>query len=151
MIDMNAILKRGADDAHDVLVRHQTRQRIYGADLQTLFAHMPQTLSSENADLDVNALTAHSVDIFLVGTKGDLLAVVKVLRRFGYQPDDRPAEGDTEWATRWRKDQRPELYLSFTSTQCERVATGTEMVEQTTYKTVCGEPVGGNDLLAELG
>lgn len=87
-------------------------------------------------------------DITLSGTKTELGVMVRALRSRGLVPDSRPRKEDVSWTTWWRHQDRkklnyskafPKIWLSFHSTQCERVKIGTKMVEEAIFEVKCGE------------
>lgn len=87
-------------------------------------------------------------DIIFAGTKKELGVMVRALRSRGLVPDNRPRKEDVSWTTWWRHMDRrnanyskafPKIWLSFHSTQCERVKVGTKMVPENIYEVKCGE------------
>lgn len=87
---------------------------------------------------------------------GDVALLRKVwfiLRQHGYQPSHRPTEEDrASFHTFWRKDEQVAIWMSFSSSHCKLVKTGTRMVEEPVYEVHCGDnPIAAPSVLAELG
>lgn len=64
-----------------------------------------------------------------------------LLRRAGYHTENRPKQGDTSYYGWWSKTGSLGIVLSFSSSVCRRVQTGTRTVtrEEPIYKTICGD------------
>lgn len=79
------------------------------------------------------------VDLSIAGDKHTLNAIFAAFRKLGYEPTDRPGDKPSaSFSCHWEhptEDAR--FWLYFSSTQCTRIKTGTKMVEQVVYETVC--------------
>lgn len=91
-------------------------------------------------------LCSDDLTINISGTKDNLVGAWRVLRKNGFVfSGQRPASNVSYW-TGWFRKNEPDagveaaVYLSFSSTVCRRVKTGTKLVEQDVYETVC-EPI----------
>ena len=88
-----------------------------------------------------------SLDIAITGDHHVFKGMFTALRKLGYQCEDKPKDKIiASWCCWWyhedrykntNKDLHPSLWVSFSSTKCRRVKTGTKMVEQVIYETVC--------------
>lgn len=87
------------------------------------------------------SLGVDSIDIAFTGDKQKLLAVWKILRMLGYKPNSGPPQpGDNQWYSFFDSPQvKLRIWMSFTSSVCQRVKTGTKLVEVDVYETVCTE------------
>jgi hypothetical protein len=85
--------------------------------------------------IDTNS---QSLDISYAGDKHVLKSIFSTYRKLGYKTTKRPAENVTEFTSYWsHPDSDMRIWLKFTSTVCKRVKTGTKMVQQDVYETVC--------------
>lgn len=82
----------------------------------------------------------NSIDVRLIGDKHKFLALLRVLGKHGMRPP-KIEKGATGFSHFWYPDEMPglQIYISFSSTVCRRVKTGTKMVEQDVFETVCDE------------
>lgn len=88
--------------------------------------------------LGADVALTNSLDISLVGDAAKLAAAVRVLRLSAYSSHNkRPVKGDTSWTAFSNRTGSLEIYFSFSSSVCRRVQTGTKMVEQPVFETVC--------------
>ena len=71
----------------------------HGTEVQELQDEIVATLP-EGAALRF-VLCAESFDINLSGSKVELVELVRILRRRGYEPSSRPSEGATDWSVFW--------------------------------------------------
>lgn len=82
----------------------------------------------------------NSLDIGLVGDRHVLAKAVRILRTSGYSfpAASRPKKGDTTWSQFFRCEGcAVVVFFRFSSSVCRRVQTGTQMVEQPIFETVC--------------
>lgn len=82
----------------------------------------------------------NSLDVRLVGDAGVLAKAVRILRTSGYSfpSASRPKKGDTTWSQFFtRSECAVNIWFNFSSSICRRVQTGTKMVEQPVFETVC--------------
>jgi hypothetical protein len=88
-------------------------------------------------------IDGYDMNISLSGDKHMLEAAWRVLRKLGFDaPSSRPEANQSSWNGRFhRKADDCTIYLFFTSSVCRRIKTGTKMVEQDIYETVCGETI----------
>jgi hypothetical protein len=89
--------------------------------------------------LGADVSLSDSLDVRLVGDAKVLAAAVRILRTSGFDTGaKRPAKGDTTWTAFFKRDGLAlAVYFSFSSSVCRRVQTGTTMVEQPVFETVC--------------
>lgn len=79
-----------------------------------------------------------SLDVRLIGDKHVLANAVRILRTAGYGfTTTRPEKGDTQWSAFFYRQGGMEIWFQFSSSVCRRVQTGTKMVEQPIFETVC--------------
>ena len=78
-----------------------------------------------------------SYNISVVGTRADLDIMFGLLRRAGLTPRSRPQEKQSMYTTYWTWEDGNTVWISFCSTSCKRVKTGTEMKEVDVYEMVC--------------
>ncbi len=82
-----------------------------------------------------------SLDIHISGDHHAFKGMFSALRKLGYNCESRPMDKTmASWSCWWYhedKDKHPSLWVSFGSTKCTRIQTGTKMVEQPIYETVC--------------
>ena len=78
-----------------------------------------------------------SYNISIMGTRADLDIMFGLLRRAGLTPQSRPQEKQSTYATHWTWEDGNHVWISFCSTSCRRVKTGTEMKEVDVYEMVC--------------
>lgn len=97
-----------------------------------------QVLSDMGAELSVDS---HDINVRFTGNKATLESYWKALRNAGYEPDDHIGtdKKPSYFSTKWRKDGFTPIYMAFSSNVCRTVQTGTKMVEQAVYETVCDE------------
>lgn len=75
----------------------------------------------------------------IIGGAQEMGAVWHILRSAGFEcSSDRPKANQPSWSG-WFRNGDTCIYLSFTSSICKRVKTGTKTVEVDTYDIVCGE------------
>lgn len=100
-------------------------------------------------ELDV-ASSYSSGDALYINAYGDtkhLTAVIRALRTNGWGTDTKPEAGKPEYRAIFSVETTEEepfapsetIHLSFTSSVCKRVKTGTRMVEQDIYEVQCGD------------
>ncbi len=91
--------------------------------------------------LNIEPYYDSSLNIHFTGDKHKLAAVVRILRTGGMisQTDPPTANASSWWAYFRTQDYSKECYINFSSSVCRRVKTGTKMVQQDVYETVCGE------------
>lgn len=91
-------------------------------------------------DLGADLSLPNSLDVRLTGDKTKFLALLRVLARFGMKPP-KVEKGATGFSHFFYPEDMPglQVYVTFSSTVCRRVKTGTKMVEQDVYETVCDE------------
>lgn len=82
------------------------------------------------------------LNLSVAGGGSLLAAVMRPLRRLGFEPDSRPKAGDPSFSTRFRNGSGAVVYLTFSSKVCRRVQVGTKMVETPIYEVVCDEREG---------
>lgn len=92
-------------------------------------------------DLATYISVDYQVNIHISGDKDSLIRSFRILRGAGFKTDSPPPrKGENQWVSTWIAPNCPmSIYFNFTSTICRRVQTGTKMVEQAVYETVCGE------------
>jgi hypothetical protein len=81
-----------------------------------------------------------SLDVTLIGDAAVLAKAVRILRTSGYSfpSASRPKKGDTTWVQFFtRSECSVRIWFNFSSSVCRRVQTGTKMVEQPVFETVC--------------
>ncbi len=85
------------------------------------------------------AIDGKCVDIYVAGDKHVLDAVFGAFRALGYEPSSRPGKKpESQFICYWHHPtNNVEFYLVFASNKCTRIKTGTKMVPQDTYETVC--------------
>lgn len=95
---------------------------------------------------------SNDVDVAFTGDAHRLATVVRLLRTSGFTTSAaRPKPGDTQWTAFYAHPNcGTHLYLTFTSSVCRRVKTGTRMVEQDIYETQCGDIVSATVESTEL-
>jgi len=77
-------------------------------------------------------------DIRFAGDSGVYRWVYSTLREHGWEPEDRISDDTRNYFTTWyRKEGLPSLYVTFSSTVCQRVQVGTRTVEEPIYELVC--------------
>ncbi len=98
-------------------------------------------LMAELGPLALHTAFPHSLDFHFTGNKQLLNDVFKILRRNGWEHhSEPPKDHETSWSTFWEKPNTHfKLWISFTSTVCKRVKTGTKLVEQDIYEVQCSE------------
>lgn len=81
------------------------------------------------------------IDISFTGDAHKLATVVRILRTAGFATTAaRPKPGDTSWTAFYHHPNcGTPVWLSFTSSVCVRVKTGTVMVEQDVFEVRCGD------------
>ena len=90
------------------------------------------------ADLNINDVSVDSTgyDIYVTGSRADLDVMFGILRRAGLEPDSRPQEKQSTYATFWRNEVL-RIWVMFSSTSCKQVQVRTELREVPVYETVC--------------
>jgi hypothetical protein len=80
-------------------------------------------------------------NISVTGDRHALNAAFAILRRHGYQTDERPEKGKSQYTAFFRKEKAPTIYFNFSSTQCRRIKTGSRerTITEDIYETVCDE------------
>lgn len=82
------------------------------------------------------------VDISTTGDKHELAAIIRAYRINGFTTDSKPpAKNDPSWSAWFRQKNGATSVLCFTSKVCRRIKTGTKMVEQEVFETVCDEMI----------
>jgi hypothetical protein len=81
------------------------------------------------------------LNLSLNGGGSRLAAVVRQLRRLGFETDSKPKAGDTSYSTHFKHPSGAQVYVTFTSTVCRRIQVGVEMVEKPIYEVVCDDGV----------
>lgn len=109
--------------------------------LDTFKEAWEQILKNSKVQFQRVSFDSQTLDISITGTKHDLEAVWRELRKMGFEsPDNRPKATDPSFTGYFKRQiDGCKVYLFFSSTVCRRVKTGTRMVEQDVYETVCGE------------
>lgn len=82
----------------------------------------------------------NSLDVRLVGDAAKLAGAVRILRTSGFTfpTSSRPKKGDTAWHQFFTHPDCPvQIWFNFSSSVCRRIQTGTKMVEQPVFETVC--------------
>lgn len=85
------------------------------------------------------------INLTLCGDKAKFLALVRLVRRYGFKPD-MPKEGATMAQWFLQRD-GINFFVSFTSTVCKRVQVGTTMQEMPVYETQCESFIPTDDEL----
>lgn len=108
--------------------------RAHEAKLTALFADVEALGSEPYTDGDW-------IFISLSGDKHKFLSFARVIRKHGFELPtiEKGATGFTKLESIGEGDAHVYVYFQFSSTQCRRVKTGTKMVEQEVYETVCDE------------
>lgn len=123
----DAIAKKAAElnERQDAVKKHSIR-------LAPLLAEL-ETIGCEPYFSD-----APWMYVSLAGDKHKFLSFVRVMRKHGFKinPVEKGATGFNQFCNELGDLQ---LYVSFSSTACRRVKTGTKLVEQDVYETVCDE------------
>jgi hypothetical protein len=110
----------------------------------TLKDYAPLMRELEQQEIEIRFdLNYGTIDFGFDGTPERLSIVFRILRRHGYEPDQRPKADNPDYSTFWRLENDPErhyatLFMRFSSTLCLRVQIGTTMVEQPVYEVRCG-------------
>lgn len=128
----------------DILVQRRAQLRrledniLPGADV---YNHIIATIPHTDISLDSSNLC-----ISLAGTRAQLAEAMRVFRRNGFKPRNRPQAGETSYYAYFHPvEPGPDgsyigsIWFSYTSTQCVRVQVGTKMVEQPVYEVRCEE------------
>jgi hypothetical protein len=81
------------------------------------------------------------IDVRLTGNAATLAKAVRILRTSGFDftSSSRPKKGDTTWSTFFTHDGCMRVWFSFSSSVCRMVQTGTKMIPQPIYETVCDD------------
>jgi hypothetical protein len=107
---------------------------------QTIVAFPALFREFEESDIDVQfGLENDWIAIRFTGDGDKLKDVWGLLRRNGFNTNNRPKKGDTEFYSFWTHDGHAQLFMCFTSSLCKRVKVGTKMVEQDIFETQCGD------------
>lgn len=106
----------------------------------TVNAHIALFRWLEVQDLDVRfSLTDGEMNLSFTGDGPRLGQVWGELRRNGFRPDAHPQKGQSEFCTRWHKEDYSVFWMRFCSSVCRQVQVGTRTVEMPIYETHCGE------------
>lgn len=119
------------------------KERIELDERELLFRrHKAKILPLANALHEIGADLSfpNSLDVRLIGDKQKFIALLRVLARFGLKAP-KVEKGATGFSHFFYPEDMPglQVYVCFSSTVCRRVKTGTKMVEQDVYETVCDE------------
>lgn len=128
-------LRKEAVERHEKLL---TYIDTYAAVLNPILEEV-EKLDPQRVDVDDGY-----TNLNIIGDKHKLNAIFGILRRHGYAPDHRPKAGQSSYCEFFRRsdsESEPTIWLSFSSTQCRRVKTGTvtRTVTEDVYETVCDE------------
>ncbi len=112
------------------------------------FEQQREALSSLSADIEalgMDSITQRldgdlALVISLAGGKADIKRVLTVIYRHKFEPASWPGKGDTAWFCQCTRGLF-RFYLSFSSTECQRVQVRTELKEVPVYETRCVGPV----------
>ena len=98
-----------------------------------------KTLRRAGVNVQNVYLDSMSYNVGITGSRAELDIVFGVLRRAGLTPGRRPEEKNTYYSTfwYWTEDKSEYVFVSFSSTSCKRVKTGTELKEVDVYEMVC--------------
>ena len=113
-------------------------QRHHGDLLDSVVRSLP----GDPEDYNLSA-GPHNFEIRFAGTREQLGQVVGVLRKAGFEPSNRPGKKDTSWWCYWDHPSKAQIWFGFTSTQCEKIKVGVEMVEQAVFEIHCGDTLEG--------
>lgn len=99
-------------------------------------SYLDEALSAYNA---IYSIDKYGLNIGIAGTAKALAEAFRVLRKLGFEPEERPKEGTYSYASYFVKEGEPPIYLSFSSTQCRLVQVGVKTITQPIYETRCDE------------
>jgi hypothetical protein len=83
------------------------------------------------------SLCSDSIDVKVAGDKKVLNIAFGVLRKFKFEPENRPKDSEPSFTTYFNHSTGARIWFSFSSTVCKRVQVGMKTVEQPIYETVC--------------
>lgn len=95
------------------------------------------------AKIDIEAdMSDEDLNVRFTGDKQKLIAVMRIVRQAGFDCGNtrRPQKGESSWTARFQSsDSTIDIWLSFSSSVCKQVQTGTRTIEVPVYETQCGD------------
>jgi hypothetical protein len=91
--------------------------------------------------LGIEPKLSNDIDISFTGDAKKLATVIRIFRTHGFTSNSaRPKQRDTSWVAFYTHPECPtRIWLSFTSSVCQRVKVGTRLVEENIYEVRCGD------------
>lgn len=117
-----------------------------------VFTALLRELQKAKVNIIHASLGYKSLDVSVAGDYEMLLRTMRVMRSYGLNTHKRPAEGEASYYAYWSANfdddaslhipqgcEQMRVFLSFNSTQCERVQVGVKLQEVPVYETRCRE------------
>ena len=117
--------------------------KLFAATVRT-FA--PMFLHLEEWDVAISFDFNGYIDVRFTGGADILTRVWRLFRQNGYSCTSHPEKGSSNFSGFWYNGDHAKLYMSFSSSLCVRVKTGTKMVEQDVYEVQCSGMIAIEEL-----
>ena len=95
-------------------------------------------LASDLAKAGADMFMEGTIDVRATGSKETLVAIIRVLRKHGWETDAKPVDNEPSFMAFYgHEDSEFRVWFNFSSTVCRRVKVGTELKEVPIYEVVC--------------
>lgn len=141
---MNEAIRKQLSEEHQKIKDKEKYYLQHEANIELIIEVLQVALGDQFLDYTANA---HDIDVKFKGGYSEFKTMMKVMFECDYKPRTKPTgtkftEFSCWWDHKESASDNPKFWIWFTSTQCTRVQTGTEMLpprEAAVYEIVCGD------------